>query len=332
MIGNIEQDEGRDQAADPADYTKAILNVLSDFSDETVRLQGTQKAILNILEDAEADKLRLQDTQKAALNILEDFNQEKTSLNEVQKAILNILEDFDAERKRVEQINDEVTRAYKELEAFSYSVSHDLRTPLRSIDGFSLALLEDYAERLDEQGRDYLERVRGAAQHMGHVIDDLLNLARVTRSELQSEHCDLSAMARSIIKDLRWEMSDREVNVIVQDGLLVNGDPQLLRVALSNLLSNAWKFTGKQPTATIEFGAAPQPDGTIAYFVRDDGVGFDMTYVGKLFGAFQRLHDPSEYSGTGIGLATVQRVIQRHGGRVWADGAVNRGATFYFTL
>ncbi len=236
----------------------------------------------------------------------------------------------DLERKVVER-TAELEAANKELEAFSYSVSHDLRAPLRSIDGFSQALLEDYPDRLDEQGRNYLNRVRAGTQRMGDLIDDLLQLSRVTRAEMRREQVDLSALAGSAVEDLRRAEPRRQVEVAIEPGLTAEGDPKLLRIALVNLLSNAWKFTGKQPAARIELGVRNDKDGR-AFFVRDNGVGFDMAYAPKLFGAFQRLHAASEFPGTGIGLATVQRIVHRHGGRVWAESAVNRGATFYFDL
>jgi PAS domain S-box-containing protein len=219
----------------------------------------------------------------------------------------------------------------KEIEAFSYSVSHDLRAPLRSIDGFSQALLEEYREKLDETGKNYLERVRKAAQRMGWLIDDLLKLSRVSRSELQCEAADLSDMVRAILQTTQENSPDRIVDITVQDGIMVPGDPYLLQIALRNLLDNAWKFTGKEARPRIEFGSAVK-DGETIYYVRDNGAGFDMAYVDKLFGAFQRLHTTEEFAGTGIGLATVQRIISRHGGRVWAEGEVGKGATFYFTL
>jgi len=222
--------------------------------------------------------------------------------------------------------------ANRELEAFSYSVSHDLRAPLRSIDGFSQALLEDCGDRLDEPGKNHLGRVRTACQRMAQLIDDLLNLSHVSRGEMRMETVDLSGMAREIVSDLQRQASERKVTFVIADNLISRGDPRLLRVALENLLGNAWKYTSKHPASRIEFGARRQPDGKTAFFVRDDGAGFDMAYAGKLFGAFQRLHGPAEFAGTGIGLATVQRIIHRHGGRVWAEGAVEQGATFCFTL
>ena len=221
--------------------------------------------------------------------------------------------------------------ANKELEAFSYSVSHDLRAPLRSIDGFSQALQEDYTARLDEEGRSHLRRVRAATQRMAHLIDDLLHLARVSRAELKSAPVDLSAVAQGVVAELRQREPRRAVEFVCVDQTRVRGDPTLLRVVLENLLGNAWKFTAQRRPARIEFGVSQQ-DGASAYFVRDNGAGFDMTYADKLFGAFQRLHSAKEFEGTGIGLATVQRIIHRHGGRVWAESAVDQGATFYFTV
>ncbi|HEY3225517.1 MAG TPA: response regulator, partial [Planctomycetota bacterium] len=218
-----------------------------------------------------------------------------------------------------------------ELEAFSYSVSHDLRAPLRSIDGFSKALLEDYAERLDDQGRDHLGRVRNAAQRMGELIDDLLQLSRVGGSEMRRERADLSALAHAVAAELQERDPHRRVRFVIHEGLLAEADPRLTRVVLENLLGNAWKFTGKADDPTIEFGAL-KDDRDTAYFVRDNGTGFDMQYAGKLFAPFQRLHSAAEFPGSGIGLAIVQRVVGRHGGRVWAEGSVGKGATFFWTL
>jgi PAS domain S-box-containing protein len=245
-------------------------------------------------------------------------------------------------RKRTElevvKLNDDLRRraedlevANRELEAFSYSVSHDLRGPLRSIDGFSKMLLEDCGDQLDATGIGYLKRVRAAAQRMGQLIDDLLKLSRVTRSELRREVVNLSGLAESIVSELRQREPDRAADVVIAAGVMTVGDAVLLRVVLQNLLENAWKFSRRRERAHIEFGVQ-ECDAGPAYFVRDNGVGFDMAHAAKLFGAFQRLHSTAEFEGTGIGLATVQRVIRRHHGRVWAESTPDMGATFFFTL
>ena len=226
---------------------------------------------------------------------------------------------------------DELERKNQELEAFSYSVSHDLRAPLRAIDGFTRAVVEDYGPQLDEHGRDYLARVLAASNRMGALIEDLLQLSKVGRAELHKQRLDLSAKARSIVRQLRERSAEREVDVRIADGIEVHGDPGLVRAMLENLLSNAWKFTSRREHAIIEVGVMEQ-DGAAVCFVRDNGVGFDANHAEKLFRPFQRLHTTAEFEGTGIGLATVQRIVARHGGRVWADGAQDRGATIYFTL
>lgn len=232
---------------------------------------------------------------------------------------------------RVRQRTAQLEATNRELEAFSYSISHDLAAPLRSIDGFSQILLEDYAEDLDDEGKDYLSRVRMSSQYMGQLIDALLKLSHMTRREIRRERVDLSIVAEDIAQELRTSRPERQVEFVIADGLSADGDAWLLRIALRNLLGNAWKFTGKSSPARIEFGVA-EHEGTLAYFVRDNGAGFDMTYADKLFGAFQRLHTTEEFPGTGIGLATVQRIVHRHGGQTWAEGRVGQGATFYFTL
>jgi PAS domain S-box-containing protein len=248
-----------------------------------------------------------------------------------------------SDRKRVEEQISKLNRELKErameleaanqeLEAFSYSVSHDLRSPLQNIDSFSQILLEDYANRLNADGRDYVQRLRGSCQHMEEIIDALLALSNMMRSELMVEPFDLSALAKTVAEDLKQKNPDRLVDWVIVDGLTAEGDAQLLRVVLENLFGNAWKFTANRPRARIEFGALPQSDGARTYFVRDNGAGFDMTRAESLFKPFKRLHDQSEFRGTGIGLATVQRVIHRHRGKIWAEGVVNQGATFCFTL
>ncbi|HEV7557142.1 MAG TPA: ATP-binding protein, partial [Kofleriaceae bacterium] len=218
-----------------------------------------------------------------------------------------------------------------ELESFAYSVSHDLRAPLRAIDGFSHAILEDNATQLDSAGQDYLRRVREAAQRMSSLIDDLLQLSRIGRADLASLPCDLGAITDTIIASLREREPDRDVTVTIHRGLVVRGDPRLLHLALDNLVGNAWKFTSKTPRATLEV-ASIQHEGEAAYVVRDNGAGFDMRYAQKLFAPFQRLHGVDEFAGTGIGLATVKRIIARHGGRVWAEAKPDEGASFYFTV
>jgi light-regulated signal transduction histidine kinase (bacteriophytochrome) len=312
-----------------------VLNILDDFDAERARMEGAQRAVLNILEDSVAEKTQSEAAQRSMLNVLDDFSEEKGRLEETQRAVLNILDDFETEkskvelvnqqlekeideRKRVEsqiqEVNTELLSANKELEAFSYSVSHDLRAPLRGIDGFSLALLEDYADKLDEDGKDYLCRVRAATQRMGILIDDLLGL-----------------IARSVAEELQKTQPERHAEFRIEEGLEAFVDSHLMRISLENLLGNAWKFTSKRESACIEFGKTGC-DGDMTYFVRDDGAGFDPAYAQRLFGAFQRLHDKSDFPGTGVGLATVQRIINRHGGRIWAESAVAKGATFYFTL
>ncbi len=256
---------------------------------------------------------------------LRDVSAREQAEEEIRQLNINL-------ERRVLERTDELQAANRELEAFSYSVSHDLRAPLRSIDGFSQALLEDYADQLDDQARDHLNRIHGATQRMGHLIDDMLTLSRVTRTEMHRESVDLSALAADVLAEFQKSTPGRKVDWRIESGLIAVGDERLLRVLLINLLGNAWKFTGKTANAKIEFGAMQNFNGAMEFFVRDNGAGFDMNDAGKLFGPFQRLHLLSEYPGTGIGLATVQRIVVRHGGRVWAEGQVGQGATFYFTL
>lgn len=249
----------------------------------------------------------------------------------------------DAKRSRAEAEIAELNRALqrhateieasnRELEAFSYSVSHDLRAPLRSITSFSQALLEDHSASLDEEGRDYLQRVVRGGQRMADLIEDIMVLSRITRDEMERRPVDLSAAAREMVDELAREEPDREVAVEVQPGLVAEADPKLLRIMIENLLANAWKFTAGRPDPRIEFGATPGENGSRVFYVRDNGAGFDMEHAGRLFTPFQRLHSEAEFPGTGIGLATVQRVVRRHGGKVWAEGRVRHGATFYFTI
>ena len=237
-------------------------------------------------------------------------------------------------RDHLEELVEERTTALqvanRELEAFSYSVSHDLRAPLRTLDGFSSALIEDFGTELGETGEDYLNRIRAASQRMARLIDDMLLLSRLTRSDMRRNEIDLSPMAEEVIENLREGEPERSVEVRIEPGLTASADERLVRVLLQNLIGNAWKFTSKQDRATIEVAHANGDPGV--FCVRDDGVGFDMSYADKLFGAFQRLHSSGEFEGTGVGLATVQRIVHRHGGRAWAESEPGAGATFYFTL
>jgi PAS domain S-box-containing protein len=226
----------------------------------------------------------------------------------------------------------QIEAAHQELETFSYSVSHDLRGPLRRINGFSQILLDEYLDKLDTEGKDYLERISAATLKMGQLIDELLQLARISRTAIKSEKTDLSAMSVTIADSLKSSQPERQVDVIVTNGLVVQGDRNLLGVALENLIGNAWKFTQKQPRALIEFGQTSLDDNRTAFFVKDNGAGLDMAYADKLFTPFQRLHHEDEFPGTGIGLATVQRIINHHGGQIWIEGQKGKGATVYFTL
>ena len=235
----------------------------------------------------------------------------------------------DLERRVLER-TEQLEAANQELASFAYSVSHDLRAPLRSVDGFSHILLESCGEQLSADAQNYLRRIRGASQRMAEIIDALLALSRLTRQQLEPTHVDLSAMATDIANDLTRDTA-RTAHLAVEPGVTAWGDAHLLRAVLENLLGNAWKFTRNREPAEIVFGRTTGR-APVTYYVRDNGAGFDMAYVDKLFGAFQRLHGTSEFEGNGIGLATVQRIVRRHGGRVWAEGIVDGGATFYFTL
>lgn len=234
--------------------------------------------------------------------------------------------------RRVEDRTAELAAVNRELEAFSYSVSHDLRAPLRSVDGFGRLLQERYADQFDAQGQHYLSRIRAAAQRMATLIEDLLRLSRVTRAEMKDEDVDLATIARRVVEDLHRNDPARDVVFEAPSSLPIRGDRRLLEIALENLLSNAWKFTGRLARAHLELGTIGHADGKTEYFVRDDGVGFDMAFASRLFSPFQRLHDAEDFPGTGIGLATVQRVVSRHGGEIRAEAAPGKGATFYFTL
>ena len=297
-----------------------ILGIMKEqgkVSNEEVQFRTKSGGIQTVLFSIETINIG---NEPCAISMAADITERKQAEEKLKLAV-----------QKLEVSSARLIAANKEMEAFSYSVSHDLRAPLRSIDGFSLALLEDYADRLDDTGQDYLRRLRGASQKMGELIDGLLKLSRLTRGEMQPRKVDLTALAGEIAERLKENDPERQAEFVINRGLTAYGDPDLLRVLLENLLGNAWKFTGMTPQARIEFGA--KRNGKVkAYFIKDNGAGFDMTYAGKLFRAFQRLHDEAKFPGTGIGLATVQRIINRHGGTIRAEGETGKGATFYFTL
>jgi signal transduction histidine kinase len=313
--------------------------VASELEEQVRERTGALQDANTQLETEIQERQWAEETLRYAKETLEKRVQERTGKLAASNA--ELIREV-SERKRAEddirKLNSQLVQrsaqleaSNKELEAFSYSVSHDLRAPLRGIDGFSQAVLEDYDEKLDESGRSYLRRVRAASQRMSQLIDAMLNLARLTRAEIHSQTFDMSGMVRAVLDDFQKMEPDRQVECIVANNVFATADPQLLRAVLENLLGNAWKFTRQQEHPRIEFGYG-QYKGQAAYFVKDNGAGFDMTYGHKLFGAFQRLHAYTEYPGVGVGLATVHRIIQRHGGQIWAEGAVGKGATFHFTL
>lgn len=240
-------------------------------------------------------------------------------------------EELKKQRDYLDQLVRDLEAANKELESFVYSVSHDLRAPLRTINGFSEIVLQDYKDKLDNTGKEYLNRIKEATKRLNQLVDDMLKLFRIIKTEVNREDVNLSDMAQSIYDDLRQSQTNRSVEFIVTPQLLVNGDRQLIQILMRNLLENAWKYTSKCPNARIEVGFVTE-NGKKAYFVKDNGAGFEMKYADRLFLPFQRLHSDQEYAGNGIGLSIVQRIVQRHGGEVWAKAKVGEGATFYFTL
>lgn len=310
----------RDLYRNPADRLR--------FSQKLLREQAVIREELELLSlsgrpfwGAVTAALKKSDTGEMFFDgVIEDITRSK----EAEQAIRDLNEALVHRNAELETLNEE-------LESFSYSVSHDLRAPLRAIDGFSQAVLEDYGDKIDADGHDALRRLRAAAQRMGMLIDDLLKLARVTRAEMVREEVDLSALAAEVVEELRRRDPGRQVEVDIETGMRARGDGRLLQIVLDNLLGNAWKFSARCNAAHIQVGVHEEA-GERAYFVRDNGVGFDMAFAKKLFGAFQRLHDARDFPGTGIGLATVQRIVRKHGGRIWGHSEVGSGATFYFTL
>jgi signal transduction histidine kinase len=291
--------------------------VLTGLGDEEVALQALRLGAQDYLLKGENIFDLLQRTIKFAI---ERFH----LLSEIEQGRRTLEQRVSDRTRQLESVN-------KELESFCYSVSHDLRSPIRTINGFCQALVEDYSEQLGDDGRDYLQRIQQATLRMDSLIQNLLRLSRLSRGEFCQESVDLSALARDIIGELQQNNPDYPITCIIEPQVYGHGDVNLLRIAMENLLVNAWKFTSKTDSPRIEFGMT-QTGGQPVYHVIDNGAGFDMAYADQLFGTFQRLHSANEFPGTGIGLATVQRIIHRHNGRIWAEGAVNHGATFYFTL
>ena len=326
--------------ADSPNTHASVRYLLSQFENEERRL------LIN--REAEAGRARRKAIGSVTLAFLLDIvlliaafelmrragvDRERLAERAVEVAALNeqLQAGNAALEERVKQRTREFEVSNQELQAFSYSVSHDLRAPLRTIDGFSLALEEDFGESLNDEGRDYIRRVRSGVQRMGTLIDALLQLSRVTRTEVQRETVNLSSLAELIFEELRANDKAWPVTFTVEENVTAEADPRLMRVAFENLLGNALKFTSKTTGAAIHFGATSRGEQTV-YFIRDNGAGFDMQYVDRLFTAFQRLHGDRDYKGSGIGLATVSRIVRRHNGEIWAEGETDKGATFYFTL
>ena len=312
-------------AVETSGYARAVLNMLEDLSEERERMGDGQRALVNILEDSYEEQARLRDTQAAVLNILEDLEDEQEEV----RWLNSQLEDRVRERNEdLLQRTAELKAANQELEAFAYSLAHDLRTPIRAISAFGAVLARNQGDQLGDQGRQTLERIRRASARMGELIDAMLLLSQLTRRELSFTSVDLSAAAREVSEELRAVDPARRVEFVIGDGLETVGDQRLVRVLIRNLLGNAWKFTSTREHARIEVTRA----GAGVFAVRDNGVGFNMDFAGLLFKPFARLHREDEFPGLGVGLTTAERIVRRHGGAVWGESRSGEGATFYFKL
>jgi light-regulated signal transduction histidine kinase (bacteriophytochrome) len=323
------------QEGSELDYAHALPSILEDSNSEQVVLRDTQRAMLNILEDFSEEKMHLEEMKTAVLNILEDLAMEKERLQETQCEVLRseeaIREVNASLERRISERTADLVAVNQELEAFNYSVSHDLRAPLRHIDGYSKILKDDYGSSLPDDGRRCIEHIRSGARRMGRMVDELLELSRTSRRELSTQLTGLGSLVAEVLEELKPELEDRQIEWRIGELPFADCDPALTRQIFANLLANAVKFTRQRTPAVIEVGQA-MSEGQTALFVRDNGVGFSMKYADKLFGVFQRLHRREDFEGTGVGLATVQRIVHKHGGRIWAQAELDKGATFYFTL
>jgi light-regulated signal transduction histidine kinase (bacteriophytochrome) len=314
-----------DFAMTPEDHARAILNILEDFAEDKARMEQTQHAVFNILADFSDEKDRLEETQSATLNLLEDFDAERCKAESVSHELR-------ASSELLRVAKDAAEASNRELEAFSYSVSHDLRAPLRHLDGFLTLLFKRSYALLDEPAKHYVDATREASQRLGRLIDELLQFSRLGRREIHRMPVNLNDMVEEVRKELEPESRNRTISWQVDPLPIVAADQGMLRQVIENLLGNALKFTSHCPVAVIAVGSQNESTDEHVIFVRDNGAGFDMRYRDKLFKVFQRLHGEDEFEGTGIGLANVRRMVERHGGRVWAQGVVGSGATFYFSL
>ncbi len=328
----------------PEDYARATLNILEDAFQEKTGLEALRKAVTNILEDSSEEKKGHEQMQRAMLNLLEDFGAERSKAQAAATELQGSLELIRVAKEATEASN-------RELEAFTYTVSHDLRAPLRAINSFAQLLVEEHGQELSPEAQEYLERVRHGGVQMGHLVDDLLAFSRLGRQDMSKRRVPIAEVVDLALEDLRADREGRQIDLRIRELPACEADPSLLRIVFVNLLSNAIKYSRPRERAHIDVGVlgpeevvqvlSKQPTAfsedvlhakVAVFYVRDNGIGFDMQYASKLFGVFQRLHKAREFEGTGVGLATVQRIIQRHGGRVWAEAEVDKGATFYFTL